>query len=70
MKVYLAWNSGDYYGPDPVGNLVYATPEAAMKACSEEEFFRAGGEWKRDEKGQQWRYSADHYYVEEVEVAT
>lgn len=27
--IYLAWDDGDYYGPDPVGDFVYDSLEAA-----------------------------------------
>lgn len=68
MKVYLAWNDGDYYGPNPVGNLVYLTLEGAMAACTGESYCRKGGTWKSDGKGS-WEYSADSYSVQEVEPA-
>ena len=66
-KVYLAWNDGDYYGPHPVGNLVYATLEAAKRACEAEPYCRKGGEWKSDVVGGRWDYSIDSYSIEEVE---
>jgi hypothetical protein len=68
MKVYLAWNDGDYYGPDPVGNLVYASLEAAQHACEAETYFRKAGAWVARKDGHLWHYDRDNYYVEEVEV--
>lgn len=71
MKVYLAWNDGDYYGPHPVGNLVYATLDAAKRAVESEKYCTKGGQWKqRKQYGAEppsWGYTADSYYIEEVE---
>lgn len=69
MKVYLAWNDGDYYGPTPVGCLVYASLEAAKSACVAAERGYCYGqdrEWKEEREGT-WRYGYSDYLIEEVE---
>jgi hypothetical protein len=69
VKVYLAWNDGDVYGPDPVDKFVYTTLEAAKKACEEDPYCRKGGGWTAAGNGR-WNYSADNYYIQEVEPAS
>lgn len=71
MKVYLAWDDGDYYGPHPVGNLVYATSGGAAKAVDDE--FHRG---KHTRTKLTYKKLSDtvvtcnegSYYIEEVEV--
>lgn len=78
MKVYLAWNYEAYYGPQgrcvnpgphPVGNLVYATLDAAKRAVESDKYCTKGGQWKQRNGSEppSWEYTAGSYYIEEVE---
>jgi hypothetical protein len=66
MKVYLAWDEGDYYGPDALPDFVHSTFEGAARACAS----RAGRELTWSPKGRfgDYRCLDRDYRVEEVEV--